>query len=210
MKKLILFFICIFITVAVTLNAQDFARKGVWEIGGLVMYANNSLVVDGESMDESINFFFVNVPIYYFVVDGWQIGISPEFVSVNVGNGVDVTLSVFGGFFSTAYAFKTGGSVYPFLEGRIGYNSVNISVSEVPDLELTKGSAVQQDEIDETASGIAWGFSGGIKVQVAKGALINLGVGYQQRTANPEDWEGDRIGLDVITVQAGVSIFLGK
>lgn len=210
MKKLLSFFTCIFLVAAFTLNAQDFGRKGTWEVGGLVMYANNSIVLDGESLDESISFFFVNVPVYYMVADGLQIGVVPEFVSVGLSDGIDVSLSVFGGFFSAAYSFKTGGSVYPFLEGRIGYNSVTISVSEVPDLELEKGNAIQQDEIDETASGIAWGFSGGIKVQIARGALLNFGVGYQQRTATPEEWEGGRVGLDVITVQAGFSVFLGR
>lgn len=210
MKKLLSFFTCIFLVAAFTLNAQDFGRKGTWEVGGLVMYANNSIILDGESLDESISFFFVNVPVYYMVADGLQIGVVPEFVSVGLSDGIDVSLSVFGGFFSTAYSFKTGGSVYPFLEGRIGYNSVTISVSEVPDLELEKGNAIQQDEIDETASGIAWGFSGGIKVQIARGALLNFGVGYQQRTATPEEWEGGRVGLDVITVQAGFSVFLGR
>jgi hypothetical protein len=210
MQKFTLFFMCIILSATVTLNAQDFGRKGLWELGGLVMYANNNIVVDGESQDESLNFFFVNVPVYYMPVDGWQIGIVPEFVSVGLGGDIDATLSVFGGFFSTAYVFKTGGSVYPFIEGRVGYNSVNVSVGSVPDLELEKTTGIQQDEVDETLSGIGWGFSGGIKVQIARGALINFGVGYQQRTANPEDWDGGRVGLDVITVQAGFAVFLGK
>jgi hypothetical protein len=209
MKKVILFFMCIFLTATIALNAQDFGRKGLWELGGLVMYANNNIVVDGESMDESLGFFFINVPVYYMPVDGWQIGIAPEFVSVSLGGEADVSLSVFGGFFSTAYVFKTGGSVYPFIEGRIGYNSINVSTGEI-DLEIEKTTGVQQDQVDETLSGIGWGFSGGIKVQIARGALLNLGIGYQQRTANPEDWDGGRIGLDVITVQAGFAVFLGR
>lgn len=210
MKKFIPFLICAFVIVSVNLNAQDFGRKGIWELGGLVMYANNSIVVDGQSQDESLNFFFINVPVYYMPVDGWQIGVVPEFVSVGIGGDVDATLSVFGAFLSTAYVFKTGGSVYPFIEGKIGYNSVNVSVGTVPNLELNKTTGIQQNEVDETLSGIGWGFSGGIKVQIARGALINFGVGYQQRTANPENWEGGRVGLDVITVQAGFAVFLGK
>lgn len=210
MKKFIPFLICAFIAVSVNLSAQDFGRKGIWELGGLVMYANNSIVVDGQSQDESLNFFFINVPVYYMPVDGWQIGVVPEFVSVGIGGDVDATLSVFGGFLSTAYVFKTGGSVYPFIEGKIGYNSVNVSVGTVPSIELSKTTEVQQNEVDETLSGLGWGFSGGIKIQIARGALLNLGVGYQQRTANPENWEGGRVGLDVITVQAGFAVFLGK
>jgi len=209
MKKLISFFTCIFLIAAFTLNAQDFGRKGTWEIGGLVMYANNSIVAGGETLDETVSIFFANVPVYYLVTDGLQIGVVPEFVSIGVSDGVDVTLSMFGGFFSTAYVFKTGGNVYPFIEGRIGYNSITVSSSE--DIVLGKGSGIEQDVIDETLSGIGWGFSGGIKVQLGKAALLNLGVGYQQRTANPEENTGDlRNGLNVISVLAGFSVFLGR
>jgi len=210
MKKLISFLVIIFITAGVTLNAQDFGRKGLWEVGGLVMYANNTIVSNGESLDESISFFFINVPVYYMVVDGWQIGIVPEYVSVGVSNGADVTLSLFGGFFSTAYVFKTGGSVYPFIEGRIGYNSINVSTTGDLGLDLSKGNGIAQEEVDESLTGIGYGFSGGIKIQLGKAALLNLGVGYQMRTTNPEDYEGDRNGLNVISFLAGFSVFLGK
>ena len=210
MKKLISFLVIIFITAGVTLNAQDFGRKGLWEVGGLVMYANNTIVANGETLDESISFFFINVPVYYMVVDGWQIGIVPEYVSASAGFGDnDATISLFGGYFSTAYVFKTGGSVYPFIEGRIGYNSITLSAEgDLP--ELGKGNSIAQEAADETLSGIGYGFSGGIKIQLGKAALLNLGVGYQMRTTNPEDWEGDRNGLNVISVLAGFSVFLGK
>ena len=201
----------------VTLNAQDFGRKGLWEVGGLVMYANNTLVVDGETEfnDESIsvNFFFINVPVYYMVIDGWQIGIVPEYVSAGLSSGdADATISLFGGFFSTAYVFKTGGSVYPFIEGRIGYNSINVSTTGDPGIGIGA-------DTDETLSGICWGFSGGIKVQLGKAALLNIGVGYQQRTTDPDnpedlgfpaDYDLGRTGLNAIVVMAGFSVFLGK
>jgi len=175
------------------------------------MYANNSIVSGGETLDESVSIFFANVPVYYLVADGLQIGVIPEFVSVGVSDGVDVTLSMFGGFFSTAYVFKTGGSVYPFIEGRIGYNSINISTTGDLGIGLEKGNSIAQEEIDETLSGIGWGFSGGIKVQLGKAALLNFGVGYQQRTTNPEENPGDlRNGLNVISVLAGFSVFLGR
>ena len=214
MKKLISFLVIFFVTASVTLNAQDFGRKGTWEIGGLVMYANNTIVTNGETeingVGTSVSLFFINVPVYYLIADGLQIGVVPEFVSANVSSGDnDLTLSLFGGFFSTAYVFKTGGSVFPFIEGRIGYNS--ITQSQSGSSPLSKGSGITQEEIDETFSGIGWGFSGGIKVQLGKAALLNLGVGYQQRTANHEDDTDDlRDGLNVISVLAGFSVYLGR
>jgi len=232
MKKLLSFFTCIFLVAAFTLNAQDYAKKGVWELGGSISYSNNSLVINGESgeMDgfeiPSISTFMVNIPVYYFVVDGWQIGLVPEFVSLSSGtDDFDFSTSAYGIFFSTSYNFKTGGSVYPFIEGRVGYSAANLSLDADIDLgefELLKGNAVQQDNmLDETLSGLGWGFSGGIKIQVGKAALINLGVGYQQRTYDPEETitvageeievgEFDRNGINTILVSAGVSIFLGR
>ena len=231
MKILMSFFICIFLAAVFTLNAQDYAKKGVWELGGSISYSNNSLVIDGESgeMDgfniPSINTFMVNIPVYYFVVDGWQIGLIPEYVSLSVGSDqlFDVSTSAYGIFFSTAYNFKTGGSVYPFIEGRVGYSAASLTLdADISGIELFKGNAIQQDNVlDETLSGLGWGFSGGIKIQVGKAALINLGAGYQQRTYDPDETitiageeiptgEFDRNGINTILVSAGVSIFLGR
>jgi hypothetical protein len=220
MKKFVLLFSFIFLFSSFTITAQDYAKKGVFELGGLVMYANNTVVAGGETdfdigggqtTDVSISFFFANVPLSYFVIDGLQIGIIPEFVSVGLdasGLNADATLSVLGIYFATAYNFNLKSSVYPFIQGRFGYNSINISSNTDPNT-LLKTS--QETTLDETLSGIGWGFSGGIKVQLGKAGLLSFGAGYQQRTANPDPNEGDlRNGLNVITVQAGFSVFLGK
>ena len=209
MKRLLTIISCILIFSA-SITAQDYAKKGLWDLGGLILYSNNTIVADGVTQDETVSVFFVDLPVNYFIIDGLSIGVVPEFLSVGVSDGVDITMSAFGIYFSTAYNFNMKGSVYPFIEGRIGYNSININVKEIPELGLAKGNATTQDAVDETLSGIGWGFTGGIKVQIAKGALVNLGVGYQQRTINPENWEGDRNGLNVISVLAGFTVFLGK
>lgn len=208
MKKLILFICAAFLLTSFT-NAQNYGKQGVWEIGGLAMYANTKLVANGETVDGSVGIFFANVPAYYFIMEGLMVGVIPEFVSVTVSQelaGSETTLSAFGGYVSAAYVFKTGGNVYPYLEGRFGYNSVNVTT----DIALVKSAGTQQAAIDETLSGIGFGFSGGIKVQIARGALLNFGVGYQMRTVNPDNWEGDRNGVNVIVAMAGFSIFLGN
>ncbi len=211
---------CIFLAAAFTLNAQDYAKKGIFELGGLVMYANNTFVLDGETEFDigtgqaesvSINFFFVNMPLSYFVIDGLQIGVIPEYVSVGLDVGGDVTLSTLGIYFASAYNFNLKSSVYPFIQGRFGYNHINLSASG--------DNPAETGDQDLTFSGIGWGFSGGIKIQIAKGALLSLGVGYQQRTTDPDspadvgfpaDYDLGRVGLNVIVVQAGFSVFLGR
>jgi hypothetical protein len=230
LKKYTWFFILLFFTLNFSF-AQDFAKKGIWELGGSVSYTNNSFVFDGES-DEingfkipSASTFLVNVPVYYFIADGWQIGLVPEYASLYLGNDdSDISASVFGIFLSTSYVFETGGSVYPFIEGKIGYSSANITIdgeqsgSGFVAVFRNSNNGQQTGELlDLAASGIGWGFSGGIKVQIAKGALINFAAGYQQRTLdleeNPEygiPGDLDRSGINSIMVSLGFSVFLGK
>lgn len=211
MKKVILFVCAVFLLTSVS-NAQNYGKQGIWEIGGVAMFASNTIVSNGTSLDGTVSVFFANTPVYYFVMEGLAIGIVPEFASISIGQelaGSDVTLSAFGGFLSAEYVFKTGGNVYPYLEGRFGYNSVNISTGNVI-IPLKTTSTQQTVGVDETISGIGFGFSGGIKVEIARGALLNFGVGYQMRTFNPDAWEGDRNGLNSIVAAAGFSVFLGR
>ena len=76
MKKLVLFFSVIFIISSIT-SAQDYAKKGTWELGGSASFTSNSFVVDGESGDiapgvemPTATTFLLNIPVGYFVVDG--------------------------------------------------------------------------------------------------------------------------------------------
>jgi hypothetical protein len=228
LKKYTWFFILLFFTLNFSF-AQDFAKKGIWELGGSVSYTNNSFVFDGESGEAngfkipSASTFLVNVPVYYFIADGWQIGLVPEYASLSLGSDdFDISASVYGIFLSTSYVFKTGGSVYPFIEGKIGYSSANITIDGEQAGFVTvfrNNNEVRQNGelFDQAASGIGWGFSGGIKVQIAKGALINFAAGYQQRTLDPEEnpesgisGDLDRTGINSIMVSLGFSVFLGK
>jgi len=255
MKKLILLFSIVFLFTSLS-NAQDYGKKGIWELGGSASFTSNSFVIDGHSDrigDDPANnitgieipsatTILINFPVSYFIMDGLNIGLVPEFLSANVSQeSVDITTSAYGIFFSAGYAFKTGGSVYPFINGMVGYSAANISLSAdssgfgsllggLAKTNNAEATNTTTSVLDETASGLGWGVTGGIKIQISKGALLTLGVGYHQRTYDPpetvtifgqevqtgtQDQNGnvqplDRTGVNSIVISLGFSVFLGK
>jgi hypothetical protein len=188
MKKCFLIFLSFITIVCLNVKAQDFGKKGVIETGGTISFSSITSVSDGETADESTTIFSLQPAIGYFIVDGFEIGLAPAFTSLSSG---DNTTSMFGIFLAPAYNFNTGGKVYPFIEGRIGYNTVN----------------TDDGQTDQTLSGLSYGGRGGIKVQLGGSSLLNLGVEYMLITLNPEDWEGDRNGVNYLAVSAGWTVF---
>ncbi len=186
MKKLLVLISCISFLSIISINAQDFATKGTWEAGGSISWSSITTVNDGESSENSLSQFVVEVPIYYFVIKGFELGLIPSFTSLSYGDG---SASAFLIYLAPAWNFNTNSNAYPFMEGRIGYN--------------TAGNG-------ETESGIAWAVIGGVKVQIGGGALIRFSIGYSQITLEESGNEGGRDGQNVIGIGAGFSVFFGN
>ena len=187
------FFILILITstiCVINLSAQDFAKKGTWEFGGAVSYTSTTAVNDGETADNSTNQFSFEVPAGYFIIDGLELGITPEIMTTSYG---DASTTWFGIYFSPAWNFDLNSSAYPFIEGRFGYQSATVDPGT--------GSS-------STYSGIGWGVLGGVKVQVGKNALINFGVGYMQQTLEGENHTGGRNGENIFAGRIGFTVFV--
>ena len=70
MKNLTVLIVSIFFFGIINLSAQDFATKGIWEIGGRINYSTVTSVSNGETSENSLNTFALNVPVYYFVING--------------------------------------------------------------------------------------------------------------------------------------------
>jgi hypothetical protein len=174
--------------VASLVFAQDFAKQGVVELGGTVSFSSSTSVNNGETADESTTNFSFTPIVGYFFIDNFELALFPRYQSTSYA---DKTSSNFAIFLMPAYHFSTGGNIYPFIAGAIGYNT------------YTSTS-------DNTYSGISFGGLAGIKMQVAKGAIINFGVNYFMFTYNPEDWDGDRNGNNDLEISAGIGIFLGR
>ncbi len=150
-KLIVSIFFITFVSIS-SLSAQSFASEGTWEVGGTVSYTSITSVRNGETSENSLGIFSIGVPFYYFVIDGLELGIIPSYQNLSSGGS---SASAFDILFGAAYNIKTNSSAYPFIEGRVGYNTTS------------NGS---------TRSGIVWVIIGGVKVQVGGNALINFGI----------------------------------
>ena len=192
MKKFFELFTLLFLACSISLFAQDFAKKGIVELGGSIGFNSSTQVFNGESADESITTFFFNPYVGYFFINSLEVGVIPSFSTSSFG---DNSQTNFGIILAPAYVFDLMNCWYPFIEGRIGYNTSSFDDGD--------------DQTDDPSiSGIQWGFRGGVKAQVGENALVNAGIFYNQITRNPEDWDGDRIGTNIFGIEVGVAIFL--
>lgn len=190
MKK-VLFTVLVLVMCATLTQAQDFAKRGVIEAGGSISFTSTTAVSDGETADDSHSAFSFMPAIGYFIIDGLELGLLPVFRSSSFGDASQTDLGIY---FAPQYHFDLKSSIYPFVGAMVGYNSTNID----------------DGTNDATYSGISYGGLAGIKVQVGKAALVNIGVNYFMFTYNPEDWDGDRNGSNEFGISAGFSIFFGR
>jgi hypothetical protein len=192
MKKFFYLLTITLIVGSVSLSAQDFAKKGIWEFGGTVGFNSTTFVFDGESGDDALTTFWFNPYLGYFIINGFEIGLIPSFSTSSFG---DVSSTDFGILFAPAWNFDLHNCWYPFIEGRIGYNTSSYDDGD-------------SETEDPSSSGLQWGVRGGVKAQVGRNALVNFGIFYEQVTMDPEDTPYDRIGYNQFGIEAGVSIFI--
>ena len=186
MKKLLLSVTVIILSFSLNLMAQDYAKEGIWEVGGRINYTSTTYVSNGETAEHSYNVFSLHVPYYYFPIDGLEVGLIPGYENVSYGDNSASALDISLGL---AYNFQTKGNAYPFLEGRIGYNSTS------------NGDA---------KSGMVWLLAGGVKLQVGGNALVSIGFAYEQSTLENSDNEEGRDGSNAWGIDAGFAVFFGK
>ena len=163
--------------------SQDFARKGIWELGGTISFVSATAVRDGESVGDALNTFSLDIPVYYFVIDGLELGLSPGFQNISSGGHSTSLFEILAGI---AYNIQTKSAAYPFIEGQIGFNT------------SSNGSS---------RSGMLWVVNLGTKVQVGSNGLARIGLFYEQRTLESSSNEGGRYGTDSWGLMAGFAIF---
>jgi len=165
--------------------AQNFTVKGITEVGGNISYTNTTSVTNRNTAENSPGVFSLDIPIYYFVVDGFEAGLIPSYQNLSFGKSSASLLKILVG---VAYNVKTNSTAYPFFEGRVGFNTASNG---------------------ETRSGLVWAVIGGVKVHVAGNTLLNFGVGYTQNTLEDNNDQNGRSGTDVIEGRAGFTVFFG-
>ena len=186
MKNLSIGIVAILLFCGNSLWAQDFAQKGIWELGGTINFVNATSVSNGETAENSLSTFSLNVPVYYFVIDGLELGLIPQFQNLSSGGS---SASLFALLAGVAYNLRTQSAAYPFFEGQVGFNTAS------------NGS---------TRSGILWSLNAGAKVQIGSQGLARIGLFYEQRTLNTSNNEGGRNGTDTWGLNVGFAIFFGN
>lgn len=193
MKAFSFLFITLFVFASLSF-AQNFPNRGTLEVGGSLGFSSTTNVVNGQSSSNSTSTFRIEPYIGYFIINSFELGIEPSFTRTGSG---DYSSTTFGIYLAPAWVFNLRSNLYPFIEGRIGYNSSSVDDG----IPLTP---------DISSGGFAWGFKGGMKFQVGKSSLVNMAITYDQITMNPKDWTGNRNGKNIFGVNAGVTIFFSK
>ncbi len=152
-------------------------------MGGTISFVSATAVYDGESEGDALSTFSLNIPVYYFVIDGLELGLIPGFQNFSSGGN---SASLFELLAGIAYNIQTKSAAYPFFEGQIGFNTAS------------NGS---------TRSGLLWSLNAGAKVQVGSQGLARIGLFYEQRTLETSNNEGGRYGTDTWGLIAGFGIF---
>jgi len=161
-------------TPALCQDQGGFARRHVVEIGGSMYFET-----DGEFQH---GFFTVSPYIGYFMADGFEAGIS---ASLFIGSYYDSPKAPYSIDLVPSYNFATGGSVYPFVEGVLGYHSL--------------------DHVFYGGSRVHYGARVGLKATVGGKALLLVGVKYLNESL---DRDGGRRTDEPIVLTAGFSIWL--
>lgn len=166
---------------------KGYADRGVVELGGTVAFTSVTSVNAGQTSSTTYTNFSLTPSIGYFITDGLEIGLDPFSLTVSSHTGASTSpteLHILG---SVAYAFKTQGSAYPFVQGMAGYSSYSAGSTSL--------------------SGFTWGLRGGVKVALAQHVLLLCGVQYLQVTENPSG-ATDRYGYNELLVGMGFSVWL--
>jgi hypothetical protein len=183
-KKFLYYVILMFLISTSLILAQDnFATKGVVELGGNISLQSITPVIDGNT-GNSTSVFTVSPFIGIFATDGFEIGLNPLGITHISSSGYSITQIRI--LVAPSYNFKTNGNSYPFIEALLGYTSQSNS---------------------STYSGFSWGGRTGVKIGVTDKGLLNLGIQYLLVTLNHEN-SNERNGQNELSVSVGFTISL--
>ncbi|MBI4547697.1 MAG: hypothetical protein HY707_06950 [Ignavibacteriae bacterium] len=169
--------------VSIGQETENFAAKGVTELGGSISYQSVTPVYNGVTSD-AITLFTISPFIGYFVTDGFELGVNPLGVTLaSYGGGSTTQLMVL---LAPSCNFITKGRAFPFIEGLIGYTSI--------------GNGSERD-------GLSWGGRAGVKHAITNHGLLNLSVQYLLITTNPSG-ASNRYGSNNLSIAAGLTVWL--
>ena len=181
----IIFISILFCNPASAQKIKMFGSKGVWEFGGTIFYSNTTPVADG-SVSGAYGVLQFQPVAGYFIHKGIEIGVQPS-INMLFQSGYSYTNMAL--YLAPSYNFIIKGKVYPAIVGLIGYTSYSSSAPE----QTSRG-------------GFAWGFQGGVKINLLGNSLLFVGLQYVQTTLNASG-ASNRSGNNTITLGAGWNVF---
>ncbi|MCC7436859.1 MAG: outer membrane beta-barrel protein [Armatimonadetes bacterium] len=170
-----------------------FAKKGSVELGGSVGYSSSSQVENG-STDDAISTFLIAPHVGYFISDGVEIGLNP--LSISVISTESVSLTTVHSLMSFSYNGTTANGVHPFIEGLFGF-----AIQQASYQSSFGGSS------SDSRNGLSFGGRGGVKYEIASGALLNASLQYLQVTLNGDN-DRERNGYNTLAFELGFSVNL--
>jgi hypothetical protein len=192
MKRL--FTILVFVlSVSIVTFSQDFAKKGMWELGGSVGFTSSTYVsADINDPNGATTTFSISPEAGYFITDNFELSLLPfSFISSSYHT---YSSSQFNFLLAPTWNFEMHSNIYPYIQALIGYGTESFK-NDVP------------YGYDYTVSGADYGFQAGIKLQVAKSSILNFGLSYLM-TNRKQSGETGRFGDNILQVMAGFSVFV--
>lgn len=184
--------VLLLLTTACSIHAQ-YATRGVVDLGGAISFSSSTAVANGESADNSTSLFQFTPSVNYFIMDGFSLGLTPGITVLKIA-GASESIKNYSIFFTPAYTFTTKSSVFPYVQGMIGYTALQTDASPV-------GGGGKLD-----LTGLSFGGKGGVKIAVGNSGLVNIGVSYIMYTLNAEGAD-KRSGFNSLAVGVGYSVY---
>jgi hypothetical protein len=207
MKRLLTIFIFILSLNIVTFS-QDFAKRGTWELGGSIGFMSSTGVSAGQTDPAATSTFSFSPEAGYFITDNFELALLPFSIGTkstpnfhyNIQNNQIVitttttTTTSFNFLIAPTWNFDMQSNIYPYIQALIGYGTIS-EKDNIP------------NGYDYTVSGLDYGAGAGVKLQVARSSILNLGVSYLM-TNREQSGESSRFGDNIFQIMAGFSVFI--
>ena len=143
-----------------------FGSAGCWEVGGEASFTSQSIPDANGGAGYTSTVLTISPFVGYFPVKGLELGLNPLSFSEYSADALGVPITNYHILFAPAYNFSSKSIVHFFIEGEIGMDYEG---------DGNPGGS---------SSGISYGARTGVKIEVAKHAMLNVSLQYLTDTYN--------------------------
>jgi len=170
----------------------QYATMNVVELGGSISYSSSKTVTNGDVSNESISIFQFLPYVNYFIIDGFSLALVPGINIVKLSS-TSPSITNYALFLSPGYTFSTGGKLFPYIEGMVGYTALKSDKSPLGSTNLDQG-------------GISFGGKAGVKIAAGNSGMAAIGASYILLNLSPKGAD-KRTGLNNLAFSLGYSIY---